>query len=191
MAFPAVAEENARKEAEVAWASHYLQAANRLDETSAPFADPRLNELVKADPVRGRAVLRTAHRRLRDRMEAARSVRPWIRDWLDQPQLFPAGMKKFTQRQIALFLAGGNEEAAHDLQKRVLRPSRPVLHLAVAVDVHDLQAGQIKLDTGISLDDIDRFAQLVFLSNVLKMHICLEQRFRLREQDLLHLVWVQ
>jgi hypothetical protein len=99
-------------------------------------------------------------------------------------------MTKFSQRQIAHYLSNGNQEKADNFQKRALRPSRPVIHLAVAVDVHNLEAGQIKLDCGINLADIDWFSRLVLLSNVLKMHTCATERFGVREQDLLHLVWV-
>lgn len=191
LAFPGVDEEIARTNAEVAWAGQFLHEANRIDGSSAPFADPRLNELVNADPAWCGAALRTSRRRLGDRMRTARSVRPWIRDWLERPQPLPGGMKKFSQRQIAKYLSGGDQEKADNFQKRVLRPSRPVLHLAVAIDVHDFEAGHIKLDCGINLTDVDWFSRLVLLSNVLKMHICATAAFRLREQDLLHFVWVE
>ncbi|WP_431285054.1 hypothetical protein ACQW02_09770 [Humitalea sp. 24SJ18S-53] len=191
LAFPGTNEEVARKKAEVAWAAQFLHEANRIDESSIPFADPRLNELVNADPTWCRAALRTSRRRLDDRMAAARSVRPWMRDWLAGPQPLPTGLKKFSQRQVAHYLSGGDKEKADNFQKRVLRPSRPVLHLAVAIDIHDLASGHIEQDCGIILDDIDRIARLVPLSNMLKAYMCATTCFKVCEQDFLHLVWIK
>jgi hypothetical protein len=191
LAFPGSDEETARTNAEVAWAAQFLHDANRIDGSSAPFADPRLNELVNADQGWCRAALRTSRRRLGDRMTTARFVRPWISNWLEHPQPLPTGMKKFSQRQIAQYLSGGDQEKADNFQKRVLRPSRPVIHLAVAIDLHDAEAGCVKLDCGINLTDVDWFSRLVLLSNALKIHICATADFYLREQDLLHFVWVE
>jgi hypothetical protein len=191
LAFPAPREDNARREAELAWAGQYLQAVNRIDETTAPFADPRLNELVQADPERSKAVLRTSRRRLKDRLRTARAARPWVREWLGRPQALPAGLRKFTQRQIALFLSGENLEASDNFQKRVLRPSRPVQHLAIASELHDLELGETQLERGIDLAQVDWFARVVELSNQVKVPICNDKRFGVGEQDLLHLVWIQ
>jgi hypothetical protein len=191
LAFPAIKEEGLRKEAELAWVGQYLQNVNRIHGVSDPYADPRLRELVMIDPVRCKKALRTSARRLRDRLAAARSVVPWVREWLQNPQALPPGMEKFSQRQIALHLKGGDPVAADNFQKRPLWQSRPVLHLAVANDLHDLELGESPLKRRVDLAQIDWFARVIFLSNVVKVHFYTDKRYGVREQDLLHLVWVK
>jgi len=86
------------------WAGAYLHDANLVDRCDDPFEDPRPNELVQLAPACCRAQIRTTRRRLGDRSAAARAVRPWVRQLLGlEPRLVP-GVKKSTQRQIALYL---------------------------------------------------------------------------------------
>jgi hypothetical protein len=129
LAFPGPQEANARENAIRGWVGAYLHEANLVDHCDDPFEDPRLNELVQLAPAWCRAQLRTTRRRLGDRSAAARAVRPWVRQLLGlAPRLVP-GVEKFTQRQIALYLCDGDSERAANFQKRIWRPSRPVLHL--------------------------------------------------------------
>src|SRR5258706_3311698 len=132
LAFPGKNEEGARENAVRAWAGAYLHEANRIDECTEPFEDQRLNEFVALPPAWCRAKLRTAGRRFRDRGDGARAVRPWVRDILRDPHPPVAGVRKFNQRQVALHLCGDDPEKAANFQRRVWRPCRPVIHIAVA-----------------------------------------------------------
>ena len=117
LAFPGPEEAEARESAIRGWIGAYLHEANLVDHCDDPFADPRLNELVQLPPAWCRAQIRTTHRRLRNRSEAARAVRPWVRELLGlEPRAVP-GVKKFTQRQIALYLCRDDPECAANFQK--------------------------------------------------------------------------
>lgn len=123
-------------------------------------------------------------------MAAARAVRPWVRDCLRRPQPLPPGLTKFTQRQIAHYLSSSDPERADNFQKRVLRLSRPVLHLAVAADLQCFASGGEEAEHGVDLLETDWFAAVVGLSNQIKTPLCTDKRFGMCELDLLHLVWV-
>ncbi len=77
LAFPGDREESARTDAELAWTASYLHAMNRVDGRDDPFDDERMDRLVAVSPRWTRIKLRTARRRLADRNETARAVRPW------------------------------------------------------------------------------------------------------------------
>ena len=196
LAFPGAADDAARRDAVAAWVASYLHEANRVDESNAPFADKRLNTFVGLSPQWCRAKLRTGQRRLADRAELARAVRPWVRDHLGVPHEPVPGVKKFTQRQIALYMA--REEASHgdlieraaNFQKRVWRPGRPVLHLAIARDRLLCAIGSEETDFGLDLAASSLFAEFVDESQPIAQYIVTDARFGVSMDDLLHLEWV-
>ena len=112
LAFPGAREEQARIEAVQGWTGAYLHEANKVDVSDAPFEDPRLNAFVERPLQWCKAKVRTGRRRLRDRSDAARVARPWVREILDSPHPPVLGIRKFTQRQIALHLFDGDAEKA-------------------------------------------------------------------------------
>jgi hypothetical protein len=189
MAFPAIDDEQAGKKAAAAMVSIWLYNVGRS--STRPFVGPGTGRLRKMGRSWGSAALTTLTRRLQDRTTAARIVRPWIREWAGVPQDLPEGMTKFNLRQMCLFLTDGDVQAANNLQKRVVRPSRPVLHLAAAVDLYDAENGLIERDARMQLDDVDRFAQIVELANRLKGHICSDERYGVAEEDVLELAWIK
>ena len=126
----------------------------------------------------------------------ARAVRPWIRDLIDQPHPPVPGVRTFTQRQIALWLTGENDpqgdpvERAANFQKRVWRPGRPVLHLAVAQDVVLCTNGAEGNDFGVSLDAVEVFARIVTQAEDVAALIADDLRFATGRADLFRLEWV-
>ena len=140
-ALPGVDEAEARQDAAAAMVTSYLHAANRIDQTEAPFLDSRLNAFAQRSPEWAKPVFNAVKRRLRYRLLLARGLRPWILQGLGQaPKTVPT-IKKFTQRQISLFLNGNDAQRADNFQKRVWRPSRPVIHVAVACDLALCETG--------------------------------------------------
>ena len=132
LALPGVDEAEARQDAAAAMVTSYLHAANRIDQTEAPFLDSRLNAFAQRSPEWAKPVFNAVKRRLRYRLLLARGLRPWILQGLGQAPKTVLTIKKFTQRQISLFLNGNDAQRADNFQKRVWRPSRPVLHLCAA-----------------------------------------------------------
>ena len=112
LAFPARHEREARDDATKAWVAQYLQEANRTDGTDAAFEDPKFNEFVALDPAWCKSRLRTVRRRLRDRADLGRALRPWTCELRGEEHPPVPGIDQFTQRQIALFLNGGSPEKA-------------------------------------------------------------------------------
>lgn len=205
LAFPTPSEEIARLDAVVAWVASYLHEANRMDKTKALFEDERLNGFVKISPEWCRAKLRTTSRRLRDRGIAARAVRPWIRELLDDPWMPVEGVRKFSQRQIALFLCKGSSknavteceakpgpslELVDNFQKRVWRPARPVIHLLAANDrvlsSTEVERTNFKID--LASTAFIRFS--LELAAKLEPLVCGDSRFGVDENQLLKFEWI-
>ena len=189
LAYPGAGEEIEREQVTAAKAAQYLHEANRVDECTHPFEDPRLNELVSLDPQWCRARVRTMDRRLADRAEVARAVRPWMREALEDGHHQVPGIKKFTQRQIALFLNDNDVVKADNFQKRVWRPSRPVLHMAIA---QDLGLSLLGVETGVDLDlaSMKVIGGMVQLALKLVPRLCSDRRFGVSEANLLMLEWI-
>ena len=82
LAFPGKHEEAVRWNAVAAWVGQALHALNRCEETADPFTDPFLNLFAAQSPEWCEETLKTAPRRLRDRSDLARALRPWMRDML-------------------------------------------------------------------------------------------------------------
>lgn len=196
LAFPERGEDAARQDAAAAYVANYLHEANRVDESDAPFEDDRLNNFVQLDPKWCRAKLRTAHRRLSDRSELARAVRPWIRELLGEPHGPVPGIKKFTQRQIALYLCGEDAghgdlvERADNFQKRVWRPGRPVMHLAIAYDLLLCAVGGEQTKFDLNLASVNVIGELAGRARQVAELIVTDPRFGVSADDLLHLEWV-
>lgn len=190
LAFPGPKETEAQENAVQGWVGAYLHETNLVDHCDAPFEDPRLNELVQLSPQWCKAQFRTAQRRLQDRAAAAQAVRPWVREMLEwEPRAVP-GIKKFTQRQIAFYLSEGDAERAVNFQKRIWRPSRPVLHLAIARDLKLAFWGPGRSTYDVDLAPTPFISELVELAAEIQGLICCDRRFCVNEQQLLHLEWV-
>lgn len=190
LAFPGVAEDQARQDAVRGWVGSYLYEANRVDECDEPFEDDRLNEFVQLPETWCKAKVRTARRRLRDRSEAARAVRPWVRELLERPHRRIPGVRKFTQHQIALFLCDDDPERANNFEKRVWRPSRPVLHLAIAYDFVLCALGEDQAEYGVDLASAALVGELVARAALVESLICNDPRFGISDENLLRLEWV-
>ena len=180
LAFPGIDEDQERRDATKAWVGAYLHEANRVDGSSEPFADDRLNEFTRLPEAWCREKRTTMVRRLRDRGDAARAVRPWIKDLRGPPHHPVEGISKFNQRQISLYLKSGDSNAAENFLKRVVRPSRPVLHLAIASEIRDVETGPGVGNHPLDLAAVSDFRELVALSNWLAPIICADPRFGVR-----------
>jgi hypothetical protein len=129
-------------------------------------------------------------RRLADRAEVARAVRPWVLEGLNEQHHAVPGIKKFTQRQIALFLKDGDVLKADNFQKRVWRPTRPVLHMAIAQDLGLSMLG-VQQSVALDLASVNFIRGLVELARTLVAHLCSDGRFGVTICDLLTLDWVE
>jgi hypothetical protein len=189
-AFPGKDEQGTRNDAASAWVGTYLHEQNRIDGCEGSFAESGLNEFAAMTPVWCKAQIRTARRRLRDRSRAAQAVRPWIGDIMNHPHPPMPEIRKFTQRQISLFLNGDRVEKAAIFQKRVWRPCRPVMHLASACDIMLPRDHEDQTEFTADLAAVGLFGQLVEKANVLQPLISADYRFGIGHHEQLTLLWV-
>ena len=173
-----------------AWAGLYLHKANRVERSDDPFEDHRLNAFVQLPLAWCKAKVRTGRRRLRNRSDAARAVRPWMRESLDNLHPRVPGVRKFMQRQIALYLCRDDPERSANFQNRVWRPSRPVLHLAIASDLLLCTLREKRAENGVDLASAKLVSELVARAKLVQPLILGDPRFGVTEEDLLQLDWV-
>lgn len=182
----------ARDDAVNALAAQYLQEANRTDGTDQPFDNPKFNELVALDPAWCKSRLRTFRRRLRDRADLGRALRPWTCELKGEEHPPVPGISQFTQRQIALFLNGGSPEKASRFEARVWRVARPVSHIVIA---QDNLLSRLPGDHQRFPEDLARcaplIAMIVELANRIIPQICDNPKFGVTRDDLIPFVWVQ
>ena len=192
LAFPAKHECKARDDATKAWVAQYLQEINRTDRTDDPFEDPKFNELVALDPAWCKSRLRTVRRRLRDRADLGRALRPWTRELKGEEHPPVPGITEFTQRQVALYLNGGSPEKASRFEARVWRVARPLSHILVAQDdlIPSLPGEHKRFP-----EDLARCAPLIAMivefANTLAPLICDRPKFGVTRNDLIPFVWIQ
>jgi hypothetical protein len=82
-----------------------------------------------------RKSLRSLPRLLRDRMVAARMAYPFLTEAESgKTPALPVGLKRFSLNQMAeLVLSDAGQADAENVETRIWRPSRPVIHLATVV----------------------------------------------------------
>lgn len=192
LAFPEPQDRVARNDVTNAWAAQYLQEANRTDGSDDPFVIAIFNELVALDPAWCKSRLRTTRRRLRDRANLGRALRPWTCELCgEEPPPVP-GIAQFTQKQIALHLEGGKPERASRFEARVWRVARPVSHILVAQDnlLSRLPGNRERFP-----EDLARcaplIAEIVELANSLAPLICERPKFGVSKNALISFLWIQ
>jgi hypothetical protein len=114
-----------------------------------------------------------------------------MRELLNQPHGDVPNVKKFTQRQIALYLCGGDEERAANFQRRVWAPSKPVFHLVIAQDLlMCVTMGNEQNELDLSLESALAVKAILDESSRVAPLICADPRFGVDDERLLHLEWV-
>ena len=190
LAFPSVHEDASRANAETAWTASHLHKQNKVDGTTAPFQDDRLNVIAAHTPRWARQILRTTKRRVLDRSKAARAVRPWISELVFGNSHPPvSGIKKFTQRQVSIWLCNGDEEQGVRFQERVWRPARPVLHYAIAIDEASYPLDSPENEIEIAISAVQVFRAVVARGAELAPYLAADRRFGISPEEQLHLVW--
>lgn len=197
LAFPGVGEHAARQNAIAAWVGSWLREATRaVKGCDLPFEDEYLNAFVRLPPKWCRAKLRTASRRLADRSNLARAVRPWVRELIGSPQALLPGMTEFSQRQIALYLSGEKGlrgdivERANNFQKRVWRAGRPITHIAISQDLLLCGVGGTQTEFNVDLASVGLIGEIVKLADAVADLIIHDRRFRVSTADMLRLKWI-
>src|SRR5208282_4703115 len=137
LAFPAPAEEEASKKAAEALCADVLRVtvANYPDRA----ADWRVAYPVYAviDKAESRRRLRTLRRRLRDRMVASRMSLGFFEEGITgRPARLPPAMLRLSLNQLSeLVQSQSGESITENIERRAWRDSRPVIHLAAAMQI--------------------------------------------------------
>ena len=189
LSFPGPEEETRRDDLANAMSGRYVHEAMNLEWGHEVLADPRLTRHGILDPRWCREQMRGLRQRLEARADAARAVRPMVKELYGHAHRQVSGIEKFNQRQILLKLCDDDEEAAENFRHRKAQTTRPVLHLAVAQDIW-LCANVTDSQTDLGLVAPDMYRTLVEWSADLRIRLTRDRRFGVTEADLLPLHWV-
>jgi hypothetical protein len=191
LAFPSPKEEDARRNAANAW------CAEVIGRTAA--ADPALREELRGsfpeyaalDQREIKRRLRTARRRFRDRMVAARMARAFVIEALTgTPARLPAGMARLSLNQLSELVK--REAGQHDpenVEKRVWRPSRPAIHLAIAAEVGGFVRDGPTPRLDYDIQDAEFHDFVVRAGETFEWLVLNDERFGVSDDELLKVRW--
>jgi hypothetical protein len=117
--------------------SGWLTEACEMCPEEAPRLKTQFPEYAGVTPKAAKARLRTLRRRLNDRMVAARMARGFMQEALTGHVVLPATMKQLSVNQLSRLVKTDRPtiDDPEMIERRVWRPSWPVIHLALAFDV--------------------------------------------------------
>ena len=175
-----------------AMCARQLRMTNIAERCDLPFMIARLDDYTSVGPEKANAALRTLKRRIGDRADAARAARPILHALVaGGPHPPVAGIKRFTSQQIAGWIGGQGGPDPHNFLKRVWRPSRPVLHLAVAVDEMIARSGVLESKVPVDTQEIDVFRALVLRAVALQEPVAANPGLQVIRSTQLTLRWVE
>ena len=137
LCFPSPTEASDRRRAAIAWSAEYLREYAKAfpDEKKAILARfPKYAGLAQAE-VRG--ALRKTRKRLQTRILAGKMSRGYFQEHvMEAPAVLPRGMARLSNNELSkLILAEAHQSDPHNVENRVWRTSKPVIHLASGYDL--------------------------------------------------------
>jgi hypothetical protein len=133
--------------------------------------------------------LRTFKRRYRDRMVAARMALGFIEEGLTgKPVRLPPSMRRHSLNQLsALVKSDLPLDDPEMIERRIWRASRPVVHIAVALQVWARMQGLDAKDIPYPLDDGDLHSAIIALAEAYEPVVLGDRRFGVREENIVRL----
>jgi hypothetical protein len=189
LAFPGRGEELASEKAVEAL------CADVLRETIAAFPEnaeewrlafPRYTAIDKAESQRR---LRTLDHRLQNRMLASRMALGFLEESITtRPAKLPAAMKRHSLNELSkLALSQSGENDSENLEARTWRASRPVIHLASAIQVLARFAAPDVEPFRYPLDDAKLHNQVIELAQFHEQKVLSDHRFGVRGDQLIRI----
>jgi hypothetical protein len=190
LAWPGEAEIEAQQRGAVALAAQTLMATcdaypREADDWRAAFP-----EYAAITSNEARARLRTLRRRLDDRMVAARMGLGFMPESLSKrPLILPAGMTRLSLSQLSRLVQSDRPTISDPkmIERRVWGESRPVIHLAIAMQVWCRSIGVEVTDVGYPLGDGKLHAAIIALAGGYEPIVLADRRFGVRADRLVRL----
>jgi hypothetical protein len=138
LAYPGARDaDEARSSAHKALCSLALQALAQADPVWAETPQPIRPIYILCSDKQIEKSLRALQRRIRDRMAAARMAIAFLKDAeATKPPPLPEGVKRLSINELSkLVLSDTTQSEPENIETRIWRPSRPVIHLAAALQV--------------------------------------------------------
>ena len=187
-AFPGATESVDRRRAADAWCAGIINCTKTVDPSCASDLDAKYPRYAKLDQRSIKKALRRTKSRLRNRQIAGRMTRGYFQEWIDQrPAVLPVSMARLSINELAkLVHRESGENDPENTEKRVWRPSRPVFHLASALDfVSRFRAGDN--DNGYDLNDGALHREIIGLAEASERVVDGDPRFQVKPDDLLRI----
>ena len=182
LAFPEVDKVHRMAEVKDALCADLLRATIKADRGRRSELVDAFPHYLSITPKESHRRRRTTQRRWRDRMVAARMMRPRLKAaLLNAPLSLPCSVPRASINAISNYVVGSDsEEVAHNFRARVWRPSRPIVALAAAMDFVQCVLKPMETAAPYDLQDLNihravitiaqtRFEPIILADNALKM----------------------
>lgn len=198
--YPNAREEERRQRCFRSLCSSFLHELNRVERNQEPFIQPRLNSYLEIPATQAALQFRRFGQLFADRSWAAQIVRPITHEHLlGRPHRPIAGVTRLSLNQLAGVIAP--IEDVPKFLRRVWRPSRSALHLAIAVDIvtyDETQSPALQTDRlGApppeaipSYLEHPAWGKVAFWATQVQDWIAVDKRFQVPRDDLLWLDWI-
>jgi hypothetical protein len=186
VAYPAAEELDGRKEAAEALCAETIRATCAEYPENAPQWREAYPTYSAIDDRETRRRLRTFPRRLNHRMLAARMSLGFLEQGLtgESPRL-PDGMQRLSLNELSkLVMVQTHQSHAENIEHRIWRATRPVIHIASAMQVIARASGSISNDIGYPLDDFPLHRLVIEWAEFHEKLILADSRFGVKPDDL-------
>ena len=189
LAFPLANQENALKAAAEALSARFMSEAIAANPASAPEWQAAYPDYAAIDNAECRRRLRELTRRLRDRMIASRMSLGFFQEAITKrPAKLPASMSRHTIKALSkLVLLGSGQKYAKNVRKRAWGESRPVIHLAAAMQISMRVLAPDKPRFGYSLDNLALHVAVIKFAQLLEEIVISDPRFGKNRSDLIRI----
>lgn len=188
LAFPGATEAVDRRRAADAWCAGIINCTKVAEPSCSAELDKKYPRYARLDQRSINKALRKTKSRLRNRQVAGRMTRGYFQEWVDQgPAVLPASMARLSINELAkLVRRESGENDPENTEKRAWRPSRPVFHLASAMDfVSRFRAGDN--DNGYDLNDGDLHREILRLAEASERVVDGDPRFQVKPEEMLRI----
>lgn len=188
LAFPGTNEAVERRRAANAWCAGVINCTKQQEPGLSAELDARYPRYVAIDQRSINQALRKTKSRIRNRQVAGRMVRGHFQEWIDQrPAVLPASIARLSINELAKLVGlEGGQDDPENTEKRVWRTSRPVFHLASALDF----VGRFYFlanDNAYDLNNGDMHRLIIELAEVSEQVVDGDARFGVLSDELLRI----
>jgi len=189
LAFPSGTEDKLCQDAKEALCADVVRATISADLKSAAEWRAAYPAYAGLDAKESRRRLRTFERRMRDRMVAARMALGFLEEGISGvPARLPFSMARHSINELSKLVASQSGQSdPENVERRTWRDTRPVIHLASAIQVLMRRRAPGPQPFGYRLDDAQLHGEVIELARFHEQKVLCDPRFGVRDEQLIRI----